>query len=403
MSNTTNSVLNINPVNKENAISILINDYCVNGKLKEAKSLLKSFSISIDEIFRDAFLIASKNSQIKIVEWLFEIMYINRPNNCSNIKVKSHPKNGKQVKSNKCRGCGTYNYNEPRCLICDPNSSVNKEKLISILINDFCANGKLEEAKSLLECFSISIYEIYQNAFPMASKNGQIAIVQWLFESMYISQPDDYYEKIFKFHPKDIYYQGWHQNAFILACGNGQLEMAKYLYNNKYLRIYIEEQSFLRACENNHLEVAKWLYPQYKGKTNSDYKYAFKNACKKGSLEVVQWIYEVKHDISLYPSINRYDLEECLISSCFWGKLNIVQWLYSLCNYSDKVFNKALEEANTDYPGETKPKHPDIYNWLKFIRRPNNKMLDTLYCFYTKFGVNIPLSVENIEEISLYL
>lgn len=150
--------------------------------------------------------------------------------------------------------------------------------------------------------------------FKLASLNGYIKIVEWLYYNWFIKY-DDIQDKY------NIMY-----DAFSYACKNNYLELAQLLYSFEQVNI---EQAYYNASINGHLQIIKWL--EYANKDRKPHYEAMINACQKGYLMMAQWIYK-------YYIFEHNDASFEFKLACYHNQIKMAQWLYTLPNIHVNIY-----------------------------------------------------------------
>lgn len=138
------------------------------------------------------------------------------------------------------------------------------------------------------------------------------------------------------------------KKVFTYACKNGNLNIVEWLYNLG-TEILIDDKSFMYACENGHQEIAEWLYKTSsengnKININAESECAFRQACRNGHFNIVKWLYNLSMtDSNSKININVVSDFAFRYASCN-GHLQIARWLYNLSKTNDKIDIHAMNE-----------------------------------------------------------
>jgi len=305
--------LDIKPCSNEyiNIIKIA----CAEGSLDLIKLLYPLFSkynkselnINYNKLDEVCFTIAVEYGQLEVVQWLYEVIYIDDCNFIDSAFISA---------CDKPKICECFKY----C-----NISVD------IKVNE---NNKLEIIKWL---YSLdNKYDIHINndkLFITACVNEYLEIAKWIYSL------DDKHENMLNL-------------AFNSTCRSNKLEIAKWLYSldNKIDIHYNNDENFITACVNEYLEIAKWIY-SLDDKHKNMLNLAFNSTCCSDRLEIAKWLYSLDNKIDIH-----YNNDEIFITICKVGFLDIAKWLYSL---DDKHENISLAFNNACYSNQL-----EIAKWL---------------------------------------
>ena len=150
--------------------------------------------------------------------------------------------------------------------------------------------------------------------------------------------------------------------TFLLASKQGNLDLIKWLFHYDYKDILYKYAifSFCLACENNNLDIVEFIY---KNMTTSRYgntisqneffvdhiDHIFNMAFEEGYTELIIWLH------NKFPEIfDSMDLNLLFLMSCENNYIELIRWIFSInpnirINMNkDNIFIKSCRENNID-------------------------------------------------------
>lgn len=142
-------------------------------------------------------------------------------------------------------------------------------------------------------------YDKEVHSWDWATMNGQLEVVQWLFEN---------------------YKEGCTKYVMDSAAGNGHLEIVKWLHENSTEGCTTSAMNW--AARSGHLDVVIWLHENRTEGCTTD---AMDNAAYKGHLDVLRWLHENRTEgctFGALPSAEMWDRGE--VRKFLWDYWNLL-------------------------------------------------------------------------------
>lgn len=188
-------------------------------------------------------------------------------------------------------------------------------------------NGNLHVAKWAHQCrleagldllHDSSTSPIYYDIFELSCEFGQLVISKWIYQE---------YQQIITKNTKVMH------TAFKLASKNGHLETIKWLYHINPIIVVDCYDAFDLSCSNGHIEIADWLI-KLGAVTSKQVEKTFIDTCKKGHLECAKLL--IHYDISDIAH------DKAFVISCCNNHLSLSKWLISISKLNELSFNDAF-------------------------------------------------------------
>lgn len=185
------------------------------------------------------------------------------------------------------------------------------------IFEELCSRGPLIECQ---QYYNENKYKInkFQSAFDIAIANGNLSVIQWLYQicpNLTVGPRNEW--------------------AFGHACSRGYLDTVKWLYEmwpNINIRA-LNEYAFRDACYHGEVDMVKWLYsicPTINIQANNED--AFRFACYNEHLIIAKWLLEICPTINIHA-----DNDDAFCIACYYNRLDIVRWLCKICPYHYEV------------------------------------------------------------------
>lgn len=194
-------------------------------------------------------------------------------------------------------------------------SSVNIHAHDDYAFRIACRFGRLEVAQWLWSMGGVDVH-VLAEAFVVASRSGNLSLVNWLHDEILGSVDDFALER-----------------GFVSACRSGNIDLvAWFLAKLTPFSLVVTPGAVIAACASgpNAYHLVLWLvevYPAYRESLMRNSTAALMNAARSGSLDLVKWLAQNDDPTSM-------SFRYLLSSACAGGNMDLVQWIYDACDHS---------------------------------------------------------------------
>lgn len=150
-------------------------------------------------------------------------------------------------------------------------------------------------------------YLSFEYNFLLASKNGNLCLIRWLY----------YYDYNFVLSKYAL-------SSFCLACENNQLDVVKFIFEkekNIDLTDHIEN-IFSMAFEEGYIGLIMWLYDKFSYTFNSlDMNLLFLMSCENNYIDLIRWIFSINPNIRINMNKDNIFIKSCRENNLELAKL----------------------------------------------------------------------------------